>query len=162
MLTFVFHDFENTTTINFTNVLIVEVFVEPCSELWVSLLPFELRLLESVGIGEDLFAEGAFIIMVSLAHGLLVIFQVSVLDLFHILDRLKMHLLPSLPQTPLVICERTVMWCNNSRFAQVVAQLNPKQLHHHNYNKKQNPYTITLNLSALITQPDLERLRWIF
>lgn len=141
MLAFVLHDFEDATAVDSAYVFVVQVFVESVVELSVGLAPSGLGLLESVGVGEDLFAEGAFVVVVSATHGFFVFLQVSVLDLFHVLHGLQVHLLPRLPQVALVASKRTVVLSHYPCFPQVVAGTCHEQLHHHNYSFIVKPNT---------------------
>lgn len=81
VFTLMLHDFEDAAAVDFADILVMEVLVESGVELLVLLLPPGEVLLQSPGICEDLFAEGAFVLEVHFAHGLLVLLEIFILDL---------------------------------------------------------------------------------
>lgn len=104
--TLVFHDLQYSTSINFPDVLVMQMLIEGRTESLIFFFPPKLILIKSEGISEDLFAEGALIFKMLFSDSLLMLFEILILDLILIANWLEMYFFSGLSKRLFIVEER--------------------------------------------------------
>ena len=83
-----FHNLEYSTAVDLFDVFLVEIFVEGGSVLFIYFLPFQLVLVQPIGISKYLFPECALMLKMFVFDHLFVLLEVGVFDLIEVVHRL--------------------------------------------------------------------------
>jgi len=119
---FMLHDFYYSASVDLLYILVVKVLVEDGSVFVVPFLPSQLVLLETVGVGENLFSEAALEVKMLIFHLLVVLFQVCVLYLFQVIIGLFVDSLSGLFEGSLVVVVGEVGGSDYSGLSEVVLE----------------------------------------
>lgn len=103
--------------------------------------------MESEGVGEDLLAEGALMVLVFLSHFLLVSLEVLIFDAILVEFGFDVDLATGLTKTSSVVDIGLVSLSEDSCLACVVKPLQSRHQHHHLNYITQYPFTSSLSIS---------------
>lgn len=81
MVALMLHNFKYPTSVDFSNILIMQVFVESSIKLLISLFPLSHIFLQSPGISKNLFSKITLILEMHFSHCLFMILQIFILYL---------------------------------------------------------------------------------
>jgi hypothetical protein len=124
-----FHNLKNTTTINFSNILIMQMLVESRIEYGVLLIPLYLILLISIGVCKNLTSKRTLIFKVSLLHLLLMFLKILIFNFVLIVSVLDVNVTTSLTEILCVLNVRFVVLRQYSGFAEMVEKSATMQHH---------------------------------